>query len=91
MSEAAIRDHLRDALLGAGQTIAVEACEREDIDMILLSQHLFGHSMQDILTLGALVKYAGANGKRVVIVVQELGGKEASEEPEETCESFIKS
>ncbi len=72
MSETAVRDHLRDALLAAGQTHAVHACERKDIDMILLSQHLFGHSMKDILTLGTLIKYAGANGKRVVIVVQEI-------------------
>jgi hypothetical protein len=83
VSEAGIRDYLRDALLGAGQTHAVEACEREDIDMILLSQHLFGHSMQDILTLGTLVKYAGANGKRVVVVVQEIKADEEPPEPEE--------
>ena len=63
MSEAGIRDHLREALLAAGQTHAIDACEREDIDMILFSQTAFGNSMKDILTLGTLVKYAGANGK----------------------------
>ena len=70
MNDAGVRDHLRDALLGAGQSVAVDACEREDIDMILIYQHSFSHSMQDILTLGTLIKYAGANGKKIVVALK---------------------
>ena len=63
--------------------MAVEACEREDIDVILVSQHSFGYSMQDILTLGTLGKYAGANGKKIVVIVERLGQDEETEESEE--------
>jgi hypothetical protein len=78
-----VREHLRDALLGAGQTAAVAACERKDANVILVSQHAFGHSMQDILTLGTLAKYAGANGKKFLVIVEKLNPDEETGESEE--------
>lgn len=70
MTEDGVKEHLREALVGANQTTAVDACERDDIDVIVLSQQSFGHSMTDILILGTLVKYAGVNGKKVMVLVK---------------------
>ena len=73
MGENEIRKHLRDALLAAGQTKAVEACEA-DVETLMFSQAIFDHSMQGILTLGTLVKYATSLGKKIVIVPYEIKG-----------------
>jgi hypothetical protein len=71
VGENEIREHLREALLTAGQTKAVEACEA-DVDTLLFSQSIFDNSMQGILTLGTLVKYATSLGKRIVIVPHDI-------------------
>lgn len=77
--ELEIKQHLREALLAAKQSVAVEACESDAYDMLVFSQDAFGYSMQDLLTLGTLVKYAGIHGKKVVIPLHDL-----KPEPEES-------